>query len=682
MNATRIKNPRAFPRRPATAALALALALAAALSPALAPRALAASKLNLPPWLAEASKRVTPVTKETVAAVLHDESVITVSPNGRMTKNITSAVRIVTRDGRKAASIVIPYDSSSEKITAFKAWLVRPDGDGKTYTLKDAVDVGIVPGKTVYTEMRAISLSAGDDAYENCIFACEYTEEDRGIFGQDVWQFQSDNPVALSRVTYKLPKDWKITATAVNHAPIAPTVNGNAHTWELRDLPTIANEPLSPSDSRIIPHLNINLFPPPGSRTPPLLSFASWGTVADYVGKLHQKPSQPDPAVTAKAGALLSSAGANASLWERINALARCAQAINYVSIDMNRGRGGGMTPRAASEVLKTGYGDCKDKTVFLRAMLATAGIESYSVVAYSGDRYHVTEDWPTPMQFNHCITAIKITDPTLTSPAIVEHPALGRLLFFDPTDTYTPLGDLDSDTQGSLVLVLAGENGALVRLPYAAPADNRLNRSIDATLNPAGAITVRLKEHSTGQAAALERAYYRGPKNKYDDWNRSWINSSVPASKILKTDATDSQEQGTFDLAIDFSAPNYAKMMRDKLLVFKPAILGRRDFVPLTKPTRVYPVILPPGSYSENAVIAIPDGYTVDELPPPAEETARFGRYKATTTYDAAKRQLRYQREIEMSAAEIPASDYETVRRFFETMRKAEQTPVVLIKQ
>jgi len=668
-----------IPTAPLTLALALALV---ALAPA--PRATAASQLKLPPWLAEASTRTTTLTKDTTASVLHNEAIITVAPNGRMTKTVTTATRIITRDGRNAALIVIPYDSTSEKITAFKAWLVRPGGDGKTYTTKDALDIASVPGNTVYTEMRALTLSAISDAYEDCIFACEYTQDDRGIFGQDVWPFQTDNPVALSRVTYKLPKDWKITATTVNHAPIAPTTNGNATTWELRDLPAIANEPLSPSGSRIIPHLNINIFPPAAApnRAPPLITFSSWNAVSDYLDKLHQKPSQPDPAITAKATTLLAAAGPNPALLDRINTLARAAQAINYVSIDMNRGRGGGLTPRPATDVLKTGYGDCKDKTVYLRALLAAAGIQSYSTIAYSGDRYQVTDDWPTPMQFNHCITAIKITDPALASPSIVEHPALGRLLFFDPTDPYTPLGDLDYDEQGSLVLVLAADHGALVRLPYAAPADNRLHRAIDATLDPAGAIDVRLNEHSTGQAAARERAAYRGPKNKYDDWNRSWINSSVPASKILKTTATDTQDNGTFDLAIEFTAPGYAKMMRDKLLVFKPAILGRRDFVPLTKPTRVYPVVIPPGSYTETSTIAIPPGYTVDELPPPAEATASFGHYKATTTFDAAARRVRYQRELETTAAEIPAGDYAKVRQFFETMRKAEQAPVVLIKQ
>jgi len=657
---------------------------------ALAPCA-SAAKLAIPPWLAEASKRTAPMSTDkenpTVAETLHDELEVTVAPNGRLTRTVREAYRIVTRDGRGMATATIPYDSSSEKITSFKAWLVRPNGEGKTYGVKDAVDASVstVPG-TVYTESRTlILLAAAGESYENCIFAFEYTKEDKGIFGQDGWQFQSLLPVAFSRVKYVLPAGWSIKAMTENHPPIAPKVTGNTHVWEMRDLPAIKLEPSGPPISRIAPRINIDLIPPgadTGARNLPRLVFPTWTAVSNYGTALHLKPCAPDPAVAAKSRELLATLGANAGLWERINVLARYAQTVNYVSIQMRGGTGGGHTPRAASEVLRTGYGDCKDKTALLRALLAAAGIESHSVIAFSGDRYHVTDDWPTPHQFNHAITAIKIDDPAIQSPAIVEHPVLGRLLFFDPTHPHVPLGNLVEDAQGSQVLVLAGERGALVRLPFTAPADNRLARTIEAALDTTGAIAVRLKELSTGHAAAMERAAFNGPKNKYDDWNRIWINNSVPASKITKTDASDSQDRRTFNLAIEFAAPGYAKMMRDKLLVFKPAILGRRNYIPLTKPTRAYPIIIEPASFSENTVINLPEGFTVDEMPPPVEATTRFGHYKASVTHDAAKRQLRYQRAIEMKAMEIPAAEYQAVRQFYETMHKSDQANVVLRRQ
>ncbi|MDR1011265.1 MAG: DUF3857 domain-containing protein [Opitutaceae bacterium] len=652
-------------------ASAIVFAIALCLAPALR-----AAQLKLPPWLAEASLRQAQQTKETTAIMLHDECIYTVASNGRMTNTVRAAFRIVTGDGRSVAQIGIHYDSSSQKVTGFKAWLVRPGGEGKTYSSKDTVDVA-TSSEAVYAESRQIVFSAHGDAYEDCVFACEYTVEDRGAFGEHRWWFQSQHPVALSRLTCTAPKGWTISAEMRNHAPVDPVVNGNSYTWELRDLPAIKPEPLSPSYFRFAPRLSVDFAPPAGMKNPPLAYFSDWNSVSVYLTNLHAKPCLPDAAVTAKAQELLASAGPG--LWDRINVLARHAQAVNYVQIAMNVGRGGGYTPRAAPDVLKTGYGDCKDKTALLRALLKAAGIESYSVVAYSGDRYHVTEEWPTPQQFNHAITAVKIDDPSIQSPAIVDHPRLGRLLFFDPTDYYTPLGDLDYDQQGSLVLVLAAENGGLVRLPFTPPMSNHLDRTVTAEIINTGAIGGRILENYTGQAAVHARAIYRSPKIKFADVIRDWINGTVRAARLIRTDVTDAQEQGRFDMTAEFVAPAYGQSMRGKLLIFKPAIVSRRDFIPLTQPDRLYPVVLEPQSYNEASDIKIPDGFKIDEMPPPVETETAFGRYTANCAYDEATHQVRYRRTLVMNAAEIPASDYATVRAFYETIRKAEQTPVVL---
>jgi hypothetical protein len=92
--------------------------------------------------------------------------------------------------------------------------------------------------------------------------------------------------------------------------------------------------------------------------------------------------------------------------------------------------------------------------------------------------------------------------------------------------------------------------------------------------------------------------------------------------------------------------------------------------------------VVLEPRSYDEVCNIKIPGDFKIDELPPPVETQTSFGRYAAKCTYDEAAHQVRYQRTLVMNAAEIPAKDYATVRAFYETIRKAEQTPVVLGRQ
>jgi hypothetical protein len=90
-------------------------------------------------------------------------------------------------------------------------------------------------------------------------------------------------------------------------------------------------------------------------------------------------------------------------------------------------------------------YGDCKDKTTLMASMLHEIGVESYFVVINS-ERGSVTPDMPAHLGgFDHMILAVKLPDG-LTNPqliAILQHPRLGKLLFFDPTNELTPFGQV-----------------------------------------------------------------------------------------------------------------------------------------------------------------------------------------------------------------------------------------------
>ena len=99
---------------------------------------------------------------------------------------------------------------------------------------------------------------------------------------------------------------------------------------------------------------------------------------------------------------------------------------------------------------------------------------------------------------------AVKVSDETQAS-TIVEHPNLGRLLIFDPTDDDTPIGDLPDHEQGSYALIVAGDAGELMKMPVTPPEANRLERAVEAELGADGALTAKVSERSFGQAAVDE---------------------------------------------------------------------------------------------------------------------------------------------------------------------------------
>ena len=119
---------------------------------------------------------------------------------------------------------------------------------------------------------------------------------------------------------------------------------------------------------------------------------------------------------------------------------------------------------------------------------------------------------------------------------------------------------------------------------------------------------------------------------------------------------------------------------MQNRLLVFKPAIVSRRESLSLTDAKRKHPVVLESRAFSETVRIKLPAGFDVDEMPDPVNLEAAFGTYK--TTYTVKDGELVFTRALQQRAATIPVEQYETVRKFFERIRAAEQAPVVLARK
>src|SRR5581483_5878649 len=96
---------------------------------------------------------------------------------------------------------------------------------------------------------------------------------------------------------------------------------------------------------------------------------------------------------------------------------------------------------------------------------------------------------------------------PETKVPTVLEHPKLGRLMIFDPTDPDTPPGDLPDDEQGSHALVVAGIQGDLIEMPRLPASANRVESVTEASLETTGALKAHLGRHYFGQAAARAHA-------------------------------------------------------------------------------------------------------------------------------------------------------------------------------
>ncbi len=190
------------------------------------------------------------------------------------------------------------------------------------------------------------------------------------------------------------------------------------------------------------------------------------------ITQLAQQLTASLPTARAKAFAL--------SDWVRKN--------IRYVGVYIGPG---GVVPHPAATVLDNRYGDCKDHSVLLEAMLGAVGIDSSGALINSGNVYRLPRT-PTLGIFTHMITYV----PSLN-------------LYLDSTADAIAAGYLPAQDLGKPVLLT--KSGQLARTP---PSQNERNKNaIEFRISKSGMTKFRVTKTKAGANAEPYRQAIRDTK-------------------------------------------------------------------------------------------------------------------------------------------------------------------------
>jgi hypothetical protein len=636
-----------------------------------------AGAAEAPDWLSAIARApITVSTAEADAVVLSTEMSMEVERDGDRVQRMRYVVKVLNADGRQHARAMTDYLGGAMQVSSFKAWLVQPGGRTIAFGKRDVSDAAVhMNALELYGEQRRQSINGSGDAVPGTVFGAEIVVRGRTIMNQLVWRFGGRLPVERSTFALKLAPGWSAVEHVFNRAPLSATVQGDRRAWTLTQLPAQVDEPMGPPPHTVAPWLALNLVPPAGSAAAQAgMPTSGWPEIARFFTPRYEAAAQADPALVSRAQALVQGA---ATPFERLQRLTQFVQRVNYIFIALDAANAGGFIPRPAARVLQCNYGDCKDKATLLRALLAAVGVKSYPLIVLASGRQRIEADWPAAIQFNHCILAISVDD-SVDSSAIMAHPTLGRLLVFDPTDQHTPVGLLARERLADQALLLAAEGGGLIELPPARPEGDRLVRTVTARIDSFGNIAGRIEEHYHGVAASEPRRTFVAARD--DAFQRRierWLGGTLPALRNVKLTPQDLFPAPEFKLGIEFISGGYGKLMRDELLTFKPALVSRRDAMRLAKKARTLPIALKAQAYEERAVFTLPPDCVVDELLAPVAFEAEFGSYRALSR--AEGRKVFFERSLVLRTVEVPASDYEKVRAFFDRVTRSEQSPIVL---
>ncbi len=626
----------------------------------------------VPPWARElAASRE---SSEAAALVLLDHLDVTVTSDGKLRTTRRYAVRVRDRAGRDAAAIREVYVTGTERVKEIRGWLIRADGTVRELGSRDTIDAALV-NNDIYNDVRVRRMGVVDEVAPGDVFAAETESEGQLLFSQLEWSMQDRWPTVVSRRTLTLPTGWRAIGVIFNAPPLEPRREGGALVWEMKNLRALPDEAAMPPATDLTPRVAVSFFGPDPRNAPG--QFATWRDVSAWLHAAADASSRPSATVTAKAREVTATAATDV---ERIAAIAGYVQRVQYISIQTGIGRGGGYQPRPAPLVLERNYGDCKDKASLMRAMLSSIGITSHLVTIFSGDRNYVRAEWPSPQQFNHAIIAVFVGTVRDVGTSIVEHPDLGRLVIFDPTDEHTPFGELPLDEQGSLGLIVHPSGGTLVRVPLAPASRHAVDRLTEGVIGPDGALMATIQERFSGAPAAdARRRHAMLDETSHRASIERRLAAALPRVRARRIQVREEGARRTFALTIDIEATGYAQSEGRLLLVAAPFELGGRPLVPAAAGRRTA-VLLDPSFVTETVRLGLPTGYVVDEKPTRVALDTPFGRY--TLEYSTEDQHLVAKRSLEVPLQTIKAEQVAAARAFFDQVRAADSGLVVLARR
>ena len=632
---------------------------------------------DAPAWMHAAVLAPVPAHDEkTNAVVLFSEIDVSVQSGEKIKTHIREAYKILRPGGRGYGMVEIPFNAQS-KIHGLRGWCIP--AQGKDYEVKDkeAVEIALpkVEGSELISDVKAklIQIPAADPGN---IVGYEYDEEKEPLVLQEAWIFQREIPVAEVHYSLQLPLGWEYKSTWLNYEEAKGTqVGGNQWQWTLRDVKAIRPEAWMPPVRAVLGTMIVSFSPSGGASAN---GFSNWREMGNWYRNLTNGRQDASPQIQKQVATL--TAGATTPL-ARMIALAEFVQRdIRYVAIELGIG---GWQPHLAQDVLVHRYGDCKDKVTLLSSMLSQAGIDSYYVVI-NGERDPAAPEKPPYIySFNHMVLAIKlpanVSDPSLV--ATVQHPRLGRLLYFDPTNELTPFGQIGGYLQANYGLLVTPDGGELVELPEQPANMNGIERSGTLTLDTRGTLKGEVIETRVGDRAWAQRWRLRMANKSSDRIQlvEDLLASSLAIFRVTQANAVNlDQTDKPFGFAYVFEAENYAKNAGGMVLV-RPCVLGEKASSILeTKEQRKFPIEFE-GLVRDNDSfqITIPAGYVVEDVPARVDADFSFASYHSKTEVNGNR--IHYSRAFEIKELSVPVKSADELMKFYRMITNDERSMVVL---
>jgi len=423
--------------------------------------------------------------------------------------------------------------------------------------------------------------------------------------------------------------------------------------WELNHFTAMIPEPLSDGISQIVPLVYLEPGKISIQEQDPLP--ASWNAYGKWINWLNSdRGTLPEP-TQEKIRQLVSGI---ADPLEKMKTIYHYFQEnTRYINVKIGIG---GFQPVEAAFVARTGYGDCKALTNYLKSLLQCAGIRSVYTLVRSGKwAKPLMKDFPS-LQFNHAFLCVPMEKDTV---------------WLECTSQVNPFGFLGSFTDDRDVLLITPEGGILAHTPECPGSTNWLHRKGTVALDSAGNAQMVLTTRVSGLEYELIEPQLRQSAEEQKKSLREEI--GIPTVNITRLHYQ--EEPNIVPVAtetLEMTIPGYATSTGDR--VFIPVNTLNRELT-LPQPQEVRKLPFYPGKEgvdSDSIVFHLPARFTIESLPDPVIITGLFGSYSARITLHGAD--LIYVRHFAPIDRKFQPDDYPAYLSFLKQISKADKSKCV----
>jgi tetratricopeptide (TPR) repeat protein len=549
--------------------------------------------------------------------------------------------------------LVLGFNSANEKMDIEFVRVRKADGSVVTAPLDAVQDLSspVEREAPVYTDFRqkhvTVSALRPGDTLEFSFTTVVHTATAPGQFWAE-YDFARQGAVLDEQLQIDVPLDVAIKLrTKPGFDPQTSDANGRrVYRWHGSHRP--GNEEQERKDRAAAERAGTDV---PAVR---LTTFQGWDDVGRWYAGLERSQRVPNAELRRKAEELTKGL---TSPVEKVEALYDyVATNFRYVSLSLGAGR---YQPRAAGDVLRAEYGDCKDKHTLLASLLEAIGMKASAALINSGRK--IDPDFPSPSQFDHVITRLA---------------GQGTDLWLDTTTEIAPFRLLTANLRKKQALVVdAGGVSQLEETPADPPVLSIQATDIDGELDSTGSLEAHVRIELRGDVELFFRAVTR--KTPRAQWKKliEGLNEQTGLTGEVSDWTISDPGKTRAPLAIDYrvTAPGFVDRTKKSVQVELP--LGGAT-LPIAEKTETDPQ--PPVELGEplesryRLRITLAPVYTL-RTPLPVSVSRDFGEYKAE--YSLENRVFSAVRTLRLRQSELPAAragDYSAFRRV--VMADAEQ--------